>query len=377
MRDLSDIRKDIDEVDESLRELLKKRLSYAEEVAEYKLKNDKPILDVKREEEKLATLTDGIDDEFLSQSVYEMFSQLMSISRKKQYRMMADRKKVSDFGFKAVSDLKKDEATVVFQGVPGAYSQVAMNEFFCDMKASFHVDTWRDAIESLLSEKADFAVLPIENSTAGAIIQNYDLLSEYDVAIVGEQIIKASHALLGVEGADISDIKTVYSHPQAILQCDRYLRERHPEFKAVAMQNTAMAAQKVRDDNDRTAAAIAGKINASIYGLSVIEEAIQDDASNETRFIIVSAKKIFLSTAKKVSICFELPHEKGSLYRALSHFIFNGVNMTGIESRPIVGRQWEYRFFIDVEGNLFDERVVSALTGLFAETSALKILGNY
>ena len=162
---------------------------------------------------------------------------------------------------------------------------------------------------------------------------------------MGEQIIKIDNSLLGVPGAGLSDIKTVYSHPQALMQCSEYL-ENNRQWNKISLKNTAVSAKKVKDDNDISKAAIASHISADIYGLEVLDECIQNNKNNSTRFIIVSGRKICRKDSVRISICFEIPHKSGSLYHMLSHFIYNGVNMTNIQSRPIQGRNWEYRLFI-------------------------------
>lgn len=280
------------------------------------------------------------------------------------------------FGFRETEAFDFQNAQVVFQGVEGAYSQQALREFFGTDDQSFHVDTWRDAMEAIAEGRADYAVLPIENSSAGIVSENFDLLTEYDNCIIGEQIIKIEHCLIGLLDAKLSDITDVYSHPQALMQCSKYLEE-HGSWEKHGMKNTAGSAKKVRQDNQKNKAAIAAKITKDIYGLKILAEGIQNNTSNSTRFIIVTGKKTFCKDARKVSICFEIPHKSGSLYRALSHFICHGLNMTKIESRPIQGRAWEYRFFIDIEGNLADRSVQNALRGLLDETEGLRVLGNY
>ena len=377
MKDLTEIRKDLDKIDNEIKELYLKRMSLVDEVAQYKASTGKQILDTKREQEKIEALTSDIGDDFTKRSIVELYEQIMAVSRKKQYRMLSGKRKGQIGDFVEVDELPFDSGKIVFQGVWGAYSQIATETFFGKRDGVYHVPTWREAIEELMEDRADYAVLPIENSTAGAVYQNYDLLAEYDVTIVGEQIIEAAHCLLGVEGADISDIKTIYSHPQALMQCDRYLREHFSDASVIALENTAVSAEKVKNDGDKTQAAIAGKINGEIYGLKILDEKIQDEKYNHTRFMVLSKKKIYVKNATGISLCFCLPHTYGSLYRALSHFIFNGINMSRIESRPIHGKEWEYRFFIDIEGRLSDEGVQNALTGLFAETDNLRILGNY
>ena len=279
--------------------------------------------------------------------------------------------------FEELDTLDYKNARIVFQGTEGAYTQLALKQYFGeDAGNSYHVETWRDAMEAIARGDADYAVLPIENSSAGIVSENYDLMVEYGHCIVGEQIIKIEHALLGVPGAKLSDITDVYSHPQALMQCARYL-EGHREWEKHSLKNTAMAAQKVREDGMRHKAAIASRITAEIYGLDVLEEGIQDNKQNATRFIIVMGKHVFTRKANKISICFEGAHETGSLYHMLSHLIYNGINMDHIESRPLPERNWEYRFFVDFEGNLNDPAVQNALRGLSEETTRLQILGNY
>lgn len=376
MRDLLELRDEIDEIDQKIVDLYQKRMAIAEEVATYKIQTGKKVFDKAREDSKLAKLTAFGDTEFNKHGIRELFEQIMSVSRKRQYQLMTESGIYEKPNYKEVTALDYKKARIVFQGVEGAYTQLALKEYFGDEADSYHVETWRDAMEAIESEEADFAVLPIENSSAGIVSENYDLMVEYGHCIVGEQIIRINHALLGLPKAEISDITDVYAHPQALMQCSRYL-DAHREWEKHSFKNNAMAAQKVKEDGKEYKAAIASPLNADIYGLKVLDEAIQDNQTNATRFIIVAKQHIFVKGAKKISICFEVPHESGSLYHMLSHFIFNGLNMNHIESRPVQGKNWEYRFFVDFEGNLNDAAVQNALRGLSEETIRLKILGNY
>ena len=231
-------------------------------------------------------------------------------------------------------------------------------------------------MEEVASGKADYAVLPIENSTEGIVTDIYDLLTEYQLYIVGEQGMKVEHVLLGIPGTSLEEIKTVYSHPQALAQCKKYL-ESHSDWKTVKTENTAGAAKKIHEELDRTQAAIASRAAGELYGLSVMAENICYNEENVTRFIIVSAHPVYEKSAAKISVSFELPHESGTLYHMLSHFIYNGLSMTKIESRPITGKKWEYRFFVDFEGNLEEPAVKNALRGLEAEANRMRVLGNY
>ena len=373
--DLLELRKQIDEIDQQIVGLYEQRMEISRQVAEYKIETGKKVFDKQRELEKLAKVKSLTHNEFNSHGVEELFEQIMSMSRKLQYQLLANHGSMGRLPFIGVDELETKKARVVFQGAEGAYSQAAMMQYFGDQVRSFHVDTFRDAMSAIDEGSADYAVLPIENSTAGIVSEIYDLLVEFENYIVGEQILQIHHCLLGVPGAKQEDIRTVYSHPQSLMQSSRFLSEH--EWRQISMQNNAFAAKKVADEQDKSQAAIAGEYAAKVYGLEVLQYGINQEEDNSTRFIIVSNQKIFRKDAGKVSICFEVPHQSGSLYHMLSHFIYNNLNMCKIESRPIEDRNWEYRFFIDFEGNLADSAVKNALRGLRDEARNMKILGNY
>ena len=373
--DLLQLRDEIDVIDKQIVELYEKRVNICKQVAEYKIENGKKVFDRVREEEKIRKVKALTTSDFTSRAVEELFEQIMSVSRKLQYQILAEHGSIGRLPFMGVDSLDDGKERVVFQGAEGAYSQAAMVQYFGDKIQSFHVNTFRDAMSAIEEGSADFAVLPIENSTAGIISEVYDLLVEFENYIVGEQIIKIEHCLLGVPGSTMEDIKTVYSHPQSLMQSARFLSEHN--WKQISMQNNAFAAQKVVKDGDKTQAAIASAYAGEIYGLDVLKKGVNQSDTNSTRFIIVTNQKVFLKDAKKISICFEIPHESGSLYHVLSHFIYNNLNLCKIESRPIEERNWEYRFFVDFEGNLADGAVKNALRGLRDEARNMKILGNY
>ncbi len=373
--ELTELREKIDAIDSEIVSLYERRMEISRQVAEYKIAVGKKVFDRQREAEKISKVKSLTHNEFNSFCVEELFEQIMSMSRKLQYRILAEGGNPGKLPFSGVDRLDTKNARVVFQGAEGAYSQAAMVQYFGEAVDSIHVESFRDAMIALEEGSADFAVLPIENSTAGIVSEIYDLLQEYENYIVGEQIIKIEHCLLGVPGAGLEDIRTVYSHPQSLMQSSKYLALH--DWHQVSMQNNAFAARKVAGDGDRTQAAIAGEHAAKVYGLRVLQEKINHSGTNSTRFIIVTNQKIYKKDAGKVSICFEVPHESGSLYHMLSHFIYNHLNMTKIESRPIEDRNWEYRFFIDFEGNLADSAVKNALRGLREEARNMKILGNY
>ena len=374
--DLNDLRVEIDSVDKQLVELFEKRMDIATAIADYKIANGKKVFDRDREIQKIKAVREMAHSDFNKIGVEELFSMLMSISRKLQYQKLQEKGATGRLPFIPIDAIDKKNSRVCYQGAEGAYSELAMKKFFGEDVNCFHVETFRDAMSVLEEGSADYAVLPIENSTAGVISETYDLLTEYENYIVGEQIIEIRHCLMGVPGATMDDIKTVYSHPQSLLQSSRFLSE-HSDIRQIGMKNNAFAAKKVAEDGDKSQAAIASSLAAKIYGLDIIQEGINQADSNSTRFIIVANQKVFLKGSKKISLCLEIPHEAGSLYHIMSHFIYNNLNMTKIESRPIEDKDWEYRFFIDFDGNLEDSAVKNALRGLREEAKMMKVLGNY
>lgn len=374
--DLNKIREEIDKTDEEIVELFESRMKLCSDVAEYKISTGKKVLDKERENQKIEKVESLAHNEFNRHAVSELFSQIMSISRKMQYQILSKHGIGNDPGFNQVSEIEKKDVSVVYQGVPGAYSNKAMIDYFGKDVKHTNVLTFREAMEYVSEKKADYAVLPIENSTAGIINDTYDLLMEFNNYIVDQIDVKVEHALLGLKDAQISDIKTVYSHPQGLMQCSKYL-EQHKEWKQIAQANTAGSAKKVTDDADKTQAAIASESAAEIYGLKVLKNGIIDNDKNTTRFIIVGNKKVYRKDAGRIYICFEISHESGSLYNILSNFIYNNLNMTRIESRPIADKSWEYRFYVEFEGKLEDAAVKNAIRGIEEEANWLKILGNY
>lgn len=376
MEKLLELRDKLDVIDEQIVELYEKRMAICEEVGNIKIEAGRKIFDKQREKEKLAAVTSNAKDDFHKKGISELFEQLMSMSRKLQYQLLTKKGALGRLPFIGVDCLDVEGARIVFQGTEGAYSQAAMEKYFGNDINSFHVQTFRDAMEAIEEGSADFAVLPIENSSAGAVNEVYDLLMEFENYIVGEVFLPIDHTLAGLPGTKLSDIERVYSHPQALMQSAKFLDD-HRDWQQISVANTAVAAKKVLEDNVPTKAAICSAYAAEFYGLEVLEEKINHNSKNATRFIVVTNQKIFLKDATKISICLEGAHESGSLYHLLSHFIYNDLNMIKIESRPIEGRNWEYCFFIDFEGNMADGAVKNAIRGLREEARNLKILGNY
>ncbi len=374
--DLQEIRGKLDEIDAQLVRLLEERLALSAEVAEYKIGTGKPVLDRAREEQKIAAVRGLAHTEYAKNAAAEMMTQLMTVGRRLQYGILQEHGQSGDMGFTMVEGLKRENVRVVYQGVEGAYSHGAALQYFGDDADVYHVKTWDEAMCAVESGEADYAVIPIENSSAGTVSDNYDLLIAHENVIAAETFLPVSHALLGLPGAKPEDIRTVYSHPQALMQCSPYLNE-HREWRQISVENTAVAAKKVVADGDKTQAAVASEVAGKLYGLSVLAPQINYNKENTTRFLILAREKVYCRGAGKISLCFELPHKSGSLYNMLGNFIFNDVNMVMIESRPIPERNWEYRFFVDIEGNLSQPNIQNALRSIKEEAANMRILGNY
>lgn len=374
--DLQEIRNQLDVIDREIVALFEKRMKLSGEVAAYKIETGKPVYDRERECQKIDSVTQLTGGEFQKKAIQELFTQMMAISRHFQYKQMAEHGVKVENDFKPVQTIPVTDVRVVYQGVEGAYSHGAALQYFGQEADLYHVVTFEDAMKEVANGNADYAVIPIENSSAGTVSDNYDLLMKYHNTIVGETFLTVNHALLGLPDASQEEIKTVFSHPQALMQCSEFLNE-SPHWKQISVENTAVAAKKLIDDGDPSQVAVASEIAGEIYGLKVLKPSISNNKENTTRFIILSKYSVYREDAKKLSVSFETPHKIGSLYNMLSNIIYNGINMIMIESRPIPGRNWEYRFFVDMEGNLGNPSIQNALKGICEEGSNFRILGNY
>lgn len=376
MAAIEELREKIDAVDDEIVRLFEQRMRLGAEIGEHKIRDGLKVVDRQREKNKLQDVVSKVSTDFNKKGIRELFEQLMAMNRKQQYQQLVKAGALGRLPFIEAGELDAKNSRIVFPGTEGAYSQAAMQYYFGERCNSFYVRTFRDAMEAIEEGAADYAVLPIENSTAGAVDEMYDLLVEFENYIVGETIIPITHTLSGLPGTNPKEIRRVYSKGVALMQASRFLDE-HSEWQQISVANTAIAAKKIVEDQDRSQAAVCSAYAAKVHGLEVLKDNINDDPNNSTRFIVVTNQKIFLKDAKKISICFEVPHESGSLYQLLSHFIYNDLNMTRIESRPVEGRSWEYRFFVDFEGNLAQAAVKNAIRGLREESRSLRILGNY
>lgn len=270
----------------------------------------------------------------------------------------------------------KNNIKIGYQGVKGSFSEEAMIEFFGENQEAVSYEKFEDVFIGIANEQIDYGILPFENSCTGAITAVYDLLSKYGFYIVGEECIKIKQNLVGIKGTKIEDIEEVYSHPQGFEQSKVFLKE-HDNFKLVYYYNTAISAKHVSNLKDRSKAAIASSRAAKIYGLEVIEKEINDNESNNTKFVIISKSLELSKDCNKMTVTFSLDNKAGTLYNLLGHFAKNQINMVKVESRPSKNNLWEYVLYVDLEGNIKDENVKDAINTIEKECKYFKLLGCY
>jgi prephenate dehydratase len=273
------------------------------------------------------------------------------------------------------------QIVAAFQGERGAFSEEAARRFFGRDVQALPCRDFDQLFQAVVAGSARAAVVPIENTLAGSIIKNYDLLLTHDVTITGEVVLRVVHNLIGLPGAGLPGIRRVYSHPAALAQCERFLRE-HPQIEALAAYDTAGSVKQIMEAGHPEDAAIAGESAARVWGAQVLVRGVESDAQNFTRFFIVTRPGTALAAAppaaeKKTSIVFRTADRPGSLFHALAAFAQRGINLAKIESRPIPGRPWEYSFYLDVMGDAADPACAQALAQLAASAESVRVLGTY
>lgn len=365
---LLSLRGEIDKIDRELVGLFLKRMQICEEVAQAKADGNIALVDASREQQVIDAALSQAGEGNRTETA-SFIRTVIALAKIKQNKTMS---MLRDVDFPPSVPLKKTGVTVGFQGVSGAWGEQGAEQLFPDSKLIQH-EYFEDVFEAVKAGRVDYGVLPIENSQTGAIGEVYDLLRKHSCYIVGEVWITVAQCLLGINGASVSDIREVFSHPEGFKQSRRFLKDK--SWDLTACRNTAYAAQKVADKNDVKYAAIGSRRAGKAYGLSVLSPDIMDDSGNRTRFIAIAAAPCYDESCGITSITFSTSHKSGALCAALESFTVAGVNLTRIESRPVSHDR--YRFFADLQTNILSDVTLDALRQASAQCDYFEVLGCY
>ena len=376
--DIKEARNKIDEIDEKLTELFKERMAASLEVAKYKKENNLPVFVPAREREILNKVTLCAGKE-LESYVKALYLSLFDISRTYQKQQICEKsdliKKIEKVVTASPANIP-NRASVACQGVEGAYSQHACEKLFEFPTISYY-KSFEGVFKAVESGECRYGILPVENSTAGSVTAVYDLMNKYHFYITAGVKLFIEHKLLCPKGTVLNDVKEIFSHEQAINQCSQFLSTLSG-VKITPMRNTAAAAEAVSKCKRSDVAAIGSADCAELYGLQVIEtEGLRNTDNNYTRFICISKNLEIYPGACKTSIILSLPHKAGALYNTMSRFACLGLNLTKIESRPIPGSNFEFKFYFDIDSSVYNKSLLTALTLLEDECDEFTYLGSY
>ncbi|MGO5061464.1 prephenate dehydratase [Lawsonibacter sp. LCP25S3_F5] len=377
MSELEQLRGDIDAIDRQIVDLMKRRMETVAQVAEYKKANNMPVLDTSRERALLSKVGQEAGEE-LADYVQSMYRTIMAASRSYENGKLGRGSKVYDGIKKAMEEtpqLFPQRPTVACQGIEGAYSQIACDRLF-KAPSIMYFQSFDHVFKAVESGMCQYGILPIENSTAGSVNAVYDLMIRHNFSIVRSARLKVSHNLLAKPGTKLEDIRDVYSHEQALHQCAGYLAG----LKNVAVhvvENTAVAARMVAQSDRSDVAALSSRFCAEQYDLEIVQDNVQDQDNNYTRFICISKKPEIYPGADRTSLMMTLPHKPGTLYNVLAKFYALNINLQKLESRPLPSREFEFMFYFDVEASVYAPEMEKLFRDLEAESEQLRYLGAY
>ena len=375
--DLSEIRQEINRVDDQLVKLFVERMELASQVAAYKKEHNLPIFVPAREREILKKVAEmaGPDMGDYTRTLYTMLMELSRSYQNKQNRITTPLAQQIADSIETTPKLFPQAPMVACQGVEGAYSQIACEKIF---KSPFimYFKNFEGVFTAIDQGLCQYGILPIENSTAGSVKRVYDLMVEHNFSIVRTFRLKVDHNLLVKPGTKLSDIKTIYSHEQALNQSSQFLQSL-PGVNAVAVANTAMAAEMVAKSEDPSVACLSSRACAELYGLQCLRSSVQDTGNNHTRFICISKNLEIYPGSDRTSIMMVLPHKPGSLYKLLARLYVLGINVTKLESRPLPDRDFEFMFYFDLETSIYSEEFIQLMCELQELCEEFRYLGSY
>ena len=374
MTDLEDYRKELDALDRELVALFEKRMQLSQSIGNYKRAHDLPIFDESREQRVVEQNLTHLKSEEFAVQTHHFLDTIMDLSKEVQKDIRAA---ANDYEQIFAIHEPKQQAQIGYFGETGSFCEEAMLAYFKEAPRdpkNYH--TFESLFLGIQNGEIDYGVLPVENSSTGAISQVLDLLYKYGLSIVGEQYIKIEQHLIGLEGTGLDQLEEVYSHPQGFHQSTDYFKD-HEQWRQIPFHSTSDSAKMVKDSGDAHKGAIASSRAAQIHGLAILAESIQNQSENTTRFIIVGKDLESNPRCNKVSVVFSLDNQAGTLFKLLRHFARYHINLIKIESRPVEGEKWEYLLYRDFEGNIADENVHEALRFIHRSSVYFRLLGCY
>ena len=374
---IDELRKEIDTIDDGIIKLIEQRMDVSAEIAKYKGERGLPVLVPERERQKLCDIAEKSRPE-TAEYMRVLYSLIFELSRSYQTRLLGKTTPLSDEINNAIENTQKlfpPAAAVACQGVEGANSQKACEAMF-KSPSIMYVSSFEGIFAAVNSGLCRYGVIPIENSTAGSVKKVYDLMITNNFNIVRSVRIKIDHALLVKKGTKLEDIKEIYSHEQAIGQCENFLSGLKG-IKVTACENTASAAKAVAESDRSDVAAIASSDCAALYGLECLKKNIQDEGNNHTRFICISKNLEIYPGADRTSLMLVIPHRPGSLYKVLSRFYALGIDLIKLESRPLPDTDFEFMFYFDLRTSVYSDEFVKLISELDGICDEFKYLGSY
>jgi chorismate mutase/prephenate dehydratase len=366
---LDELRHEINGLDAVILDAFKQRMELCKQVVLYKKENGLPIFQTEREKEILAKVREDAP-ESLQNATPVLFQSIMDISKFLQYREL--HKDAQPHIYKSLH--LSPDASIACQGTAGANAETAAKQIFGEDCKPVFLPGFADVFEAVQSGRTRFGIIPLQNSTAGSVVQAYDLMEKYNFYIVQTTVVEITNCLAARPGTKLSDIKEVFSHPQALMQCSEFLGRQNLHSNAYG--NTATAAEMVAGSNEPYGA-ICSENCAKLHGLEILKTQISDCLPNYTRFICISKELLLPENPDKISIMLTLPHEEGTLYRLLSKFVISGTNIFKLESRPIRNGSFDVMFYLDFVGNIHDPSISALLSDLSESLEYFKFLGNY
>ena len=377
MEELQKFREKIDIIDDKLISLFCERMKLSGEIADFKRDNGLRILNPTREREILCQIIEEAGDDFEHYAKI-LFYTIFDLSRSYQTKIFLPDspliKKIEN-ALKTTPKQFPGRAVVACQGVEGAYSQQACDRFF-SLPSIMYFRNFEGVFNAVEKGLCKYGILPIENSTAGSVNQVYDMMKHYEFHIVRSLRLRVDHHLLAKPGVEIADVREIFSHNQAVNQCEKYLKTLK-DVKVTICENTALAAKMVAESDRRDIAAISSIDCAGLYDLCILEDDIQNSNNNYTRFICISKDLEIYPGAARTSLMLTIPHKPGSLYNTIAKIAAAGLNLTKLESRPIPGHDFEFMFYFDVEGSIYDTQTTKLISVLDNDLDQFTYLGSY